>query len=517
MKERIKVGFYAPTVAKYLADLYKPKQIIPEAVQNSLDSGAADMFIKVDAKNRMIWTLDNGRGAPHDEIKKKFEKIGLSFKTRDIDAIGQKGIGNIAGISISKRLTIVTIDRKNPKDKFRMYTLNADVPIDSEDLFLDCDDYPGGQLSIPGCPFKNVTTMARLEDVDPEALKEIHSIESIEEQLVNAYGTKLANKNIKIIWITAAGQEFEKNVENIRFRGAKLNPEGVSTNCGKVVFALYMSPAPLTDPRIFVTLRKGGFSVRVKDLLDAKQIDLATAEVLLSGYFEGNIFLRPDDETKEFCTLAANRTSFAYNNDLPVFKRTVSEYCANNLARYIKVLEDNAREDRLNKVSEHLKKELETLLKDHPEMEPKGFQVFDRRRTGTVDKPPVKRPTPKQIVNDIIEKKKKTPGKPYDGGQKKPEPKKYQPENGLNIVWYTPTAEEPQSWRSRTKDKLIQINLLHQDCMAADNRGQKSLVSYAIQLCFKEFTCSRLPASEASRFNDSFESLYMEYFRAMNN
>ncbi|MFH0779251.1 MAG: ATP-binding protein [Parcubacteria group bacterium] len=525
LDKQVKIGFYAVTVTKYLSELYKPFQIIPEAVQNAIDGGIRmpkeekilKILVKVDMMNRMIWTIDNACGASHGQIKEKFEKLGKSFKTHDKDAIGQKGIGNIAGISISNKLTMVTIDRTDKEDKFRKYTLNANVPMDSEDLFVNCDYYEAEKLSIPGCWFENATTMVRLEGVSLEALREIRGIESIEEELVNRYAAKLAKCEIKIIWINEQGSEFSKKVENIHFRGQKLPPEGEPATGGRIVFDLNMSPAILKDPRLFVVTTKGDYSIKINELVKRSQIDPAAAEVLLSGYFEGNIRLKSNDPATDFCTLSGDRLSFVYDHDLAAFKRALNKYCQEKLARFVSVLEDNSRNERLQKASEIIAKEIEAILKDHPEMEPKGFHVFEKKRTGTVEKPPAKK-TPKQVVDEIIHNRRKNPGRPFsdDADRKKPEPKRYKPENGLNIMWYTPTAEEPQNWRSRTKDKLIQINLLHQDCMVSDNRGQKSLISYVMQLCFKEFTCSRLPDNEARRFSDTFESMYLEYFHFLN-
>lgn len=84
---------------------------IREYVQNSIDSGAKNIDIKLEnGKNLQI--SDNGEGMDRDELYNSLT-IGKSKKTKD--QIGWRGIGIWSGVSACDRLIIITKKKNNPK------------------------------------------------------------------------------------------------------------------------------------------------------------------------------------------------------------------------------------------------------------------------------------------------------------------------------------------------------------------------------------------------------------------
>lgn len=514
MDEKIKIGFHARNIIYYIANLYPPKKVIPEAVQNALDARAKNMLIKVDCKNRTIWILDDGDGASKEEIQCKFEIVGESLKSEDMEAIGTKGIGILAGIGIAEKYELVTYNKKDAKDMRRIYTLLKDEKQagDSREKMLSVDLYPVQKIQMSGMNF-SATTLVRLSEVNIRALSEISGIDSIERNLVDAYSAKLSGKNIKIIWIDQNGRETEKNVQNIKFRGTWMSPDIVNTKSGKVNFSLYLSAKPLDDPRILVTLKKGSFSIPLKSLIFRHQIDKASAEVFEKGHFEGNIYV-------DFCTPSASRDSLEYNNDLVVFSQVVKRQ-AEQLAAIIEQIEDTAKNSRFGQVSDELLKRYCKYFKDHPDMKPSDFRLLVGKKAGSDDNPPSSQiPLPgqeKKIVDDIIARRKKNPPAPDDGKKKetKPKSKVYHPRSGIRLEYVSPLPEEPQNWRSRKNSGMIQVNVLHPDCIKADNHGIRKLTEYVGLLCNKELTCALSSESEARVFSERFEDKFMELWQAV--
>lgn len=85
--------------------------VIAEAVSNSWDAEATEVKITINEKGLTV--EDNGKGMNDDDFQWKFLKVGYS---RRIDksnkskrtVIGRKGIGKLAMLSISEKVTIIS-------------------------------------------------------------------------------------------------------------------------------------------------------------------------------------------------------------------------------------------------------------------------------------------------------------------------------------------------------------------------------------------------------------------------
>jgi hypothetical protein len=88
--------------------------VLGEAISNSWDADAENVWIYVDRSRGSLVVKDDGNGMDADDFRTKFLKIGYSKrKDGSISAkkrpyIGRKGIGKIALLSCAKRISIVT-------------------------------------------------------------------------------------------------------------------------------------------------------------------------------------------------------------------------------------------------------------------------------------------------------------------------------------------------------------------------------------------------------------------------
>lgn len=89
--------------------------IIGEAISNSWDADAKNVWIKIDRENSNMTIIDDGLGMTDNDFQEKFLKIGYS-KRKDGDYktksgriyIGRKGIGKLALLSCAKKIHILS-------------------------------------------------------------------------------------------------------------------------------------------------------------------------------------------------------------------------------------------------------------------------------------------------------------------------------------------------------------------------------------------------------------------------
>ena len=89
--------------------------VIGEAISNSWDADANNVWIEIDKGNRYMSILDDGDGMNDNDFQNKFLKIGYSKRKNNITKskkgrpfIGRKGIGKLALLSCAERIHIAT-------------------------------------------------------------------------------------------------------------------------------------------------------------------------------------------------------------------------------------------------------------------------------------------------------------------------------------------------------------------------------------------------------------------------
>lgn len=89
--------------------------VLGEAISNSWDADAKNVWIYIDKENNHLIIKDNGDGMTSDDFQNKFLKIGYSKRKDGADKtnlqrpfIGRKGIGKLALLSCAKRIHILS-------------------------------------------------------------------------------------------------------------------------------------------------------------------------------------------------------------------------------------------------------------------------------------------------------------------------------------------------------------------------------------------------------------------------
>ncbi len=96
--------------------------MLGEAVSNSWDADAGNVWIYVDRERDSLVVKDDGEGMNADDFQNKFLKIGYSKRregarsAKNRPYIGRKGIGKIALLSCARRISILT--RKSADDEY---------------------------------------------------------------------------------------------------------------------------------------------------------------------------------------------------------------------------------------------------------------------------------------------------------------------------------------------------------------------------------------------------------------
>lgn len=93
--------------------------VLGEAVSNSWDADAHNVYITIDREARILIVRDDGEGMDEDDFQNKFLKIGYS-KRKDKRThtnsgrpyIGRKGIGKLALLSCAQTITVLTKKEK---------------------------------------------------------------------------------------------------------------------------------------------------------------------------------------------------------------------------------------------------------------------------------------------------------------------------------------------------------------------------------------------------------------------
>ena len=85
--------------------------VIGEAISNSWDADATNIWIEIDRKSRTMFVVDDGSGMTSDDFQKKFLKIGYSKRKdgqhltpKGRPYVGRKGIGKLALLSCAQKI-----------------------------------------------------------------------------------------------------------------------------------------------------------------------------------------------------------------------------------------------------------------------------------------------------------------------------------------------------------------------------------------------------------------------------
>lgn len=89
--------------------------VLGEAISNSWDADAKNVWIDIDRENNSFVIKDDGEGMSNEDFQNKFLKIGYSKRkggtrksTKGRPFIGRKGIGKLALLSCAEKITVIS-------------------------------------------------------------------------------------------------------------------------------------------------------------------------------------------------------------------------------------------------------------------------------------------------------------------------------------------------------------------------------------------------------------------------
>lgn len=233
--------------------------VIAEAVSNAWDAEATVIDITIDDKNLIV--EDNGKGMNNDDFQGRFLKVGYSRRDDKSNqskrnVIGRKGIGKLAMLSISEKVTIISKKKdydvtggriNNPNldseiKKDGAYTLENLTVLEKTKLFTDNTSTRTGTKII----FEKIKTQLNSEDIIRKYLATqfnfIFSIKSGDKFTIKVNGMpvtiddlKELNDNTQFIWyVNNKDMQFANRYKNIAegkeriIKDIKINFEGKS-------------------------------------------------------------------------------------------------------------------------------------------------------------------------------------------------------------------------------------------------------------------------------------------------
>jgi len=123
--------------------------ILGEAVSNSWDADAENIWIYIDREKNCLWIKDDGDGMTVDDFQKKFLKIGYTKRKDGVTKsakgrpyIGRKGIGKLALLSCADKISVIS---KKKNGKYVGGTIDNAGLEDAIKEDLTPDKYPLGE------------------------------------------------------------------------------------------------------------------------------------------------------------------------------------------------------------------------------------------------------------------------------------------------------------------------------------------------------------------------------------
>lgn len=176
--------------------------VIGEAISNSWDADAKNVWIEIDRDNNTMAILDDGCGMNDNDFQDKFLKIGYSKRKNGIFVtengrpyIGRKGIGKLALLSCAKRIHIATKSENGELIGGVIDNSDLDNAIKDD---INSQDYILGKLEQDfDEQFKNVKkgTCILFEELSAGI---INTVEYIKKQIALSFRFSLLDPNFNI-------------------------------------------------------------------------------------------------------------------------------------------------------------------------------------------------------------------------------------------------------------------------------------------------------------------------------
>lgn len=345
----------------------KVLQVILEAMQNSLDAGAKNIWVTINWRRRTITIRDDGNGVNRETFDRALANIGKSIKPKG--KLGRWGYGLVAPLEKCEYFTFTsqpkhTSTNRPPYLRWRFDT--SEIAKSSEEIHLQPEevDLVFSRSKNRKSNMVNYRTSVELHGIiDDKRIAHVDVNELIETALEEFRGKMVRlGTQLHINVVPESGEAYTRTVAAEPYSGEKL-PEVVKRDGeGKTTFQIFLAKRTGNKYAGKLSFGQVGDAFRVpakkfvagaaRDLLDAE-----LAKALTSGVFEGEI-------VSNLLKLQANRTSFADDDDLFIFVAQLEEWYTEVGQAYYLAACDVAESERFNRTAEQALNQLQKMLDD---------------------------------------------------------------------------------------------------------------------------------------------------------
>ena len=357
-------------------------EAVLEAVQNAIDSGANQIGVVINRRERSITIADNGDGVNKANFEEALSSVCDSVKDRG--KLGQFGLGLISPLGKCELFTFTSCARRG-REGYQEWTFDTDtvarqsrtvqVPYRTRALAFR----PAGSTlgrAPQGTRFVDWRTQVVIHNyvVDREVSR-IQSAEALKEAIVEKYGVAMRKNDVAVgvRIINTDGTEETAAGRAKRFSGKKL-PEIVlaEKDAGKTIFRLYLARKGTFGYQGKVVVGEAGNDYRFAFSIFAKgATDFLSTEIIdffKSGVFEGEILTSN-------AKLHENRKTFVRNDAYVGFCAAIEEWFLEHGKKHMKEVKEQRQGERIQNLSLKSLQNVESLLMS---------DAFKRLRTETI-------------------------------------------------------------------------------------------------------------------------------------
>ncbi len=319
------------------------RQVIVEGVQNAIDAGAQEIWIRVDIKRRQIHVANDGSGVDIPLFTKALNSVGLGVKAEE--KLGRFGLGLISALDKCEYFTFTS--KPEEETKWLQWEFRAGN-IEPQSNEVRIPRRRVGREKMKGWLF--ATTVLAIhkftEDRTTSALDPGVLTTSIQEKLGPALHKSGVTCHLE--FIAKDGTVTKQTVKPLEYSGDPL-PLWMTheTDAGEVECELYLSrrTAAGRQGRVVFSEMEDTYPITLLEFAKQAQewLSREVREVLNSGIFEGII-------RAENIELHSSRSKFVWND-------AVAGLCV----AIEKWLEDVGREVYVNERAEHEEHRLQEL------------------------------------------------------------------------------------------------------------------------------------------------------------
>jgi len=337
-------------------------EVIEEAIQNSIDSEAKKIVVKVNWKQRFIAIRDNGVGVGELKFSEALRSVANSIKTPG--KLGQFGIGFVAPLGKCEYFTFTSCEAPST-NTYVEWTLNTEVIRNQkEEIFIpfrtrhdlvfgDKQTWWRTQVEI-----HNFTTDKYISTLNIDTLKQ--SILTKYSQAMLRIGT-----TIHLIFVDENNEEIERKFRGNSFTGKPLPELTLELAAvGKVTFRMFITNQRHRRAKaINIRFGEAGNDFRVTYANFGRSVtgtsispDQDVLEALRSGVFEGEII-------GEHIKLTPQRTCFKKDDAFIDLCLLMNEWYAQQGKHHYQKAKNESQEVRYQNLGVLSLQVLEKLLK----------------------------------------------------------------------------------------------------------------------------------------------------------